>query len=53
MIVYGIISYLLLGGLIGGYFAVKKWGDKQQPVENQPGYSQFEDEQNGKKTIST
>jgi hypothetical protein len=30
MIVYGVISYALIVGLIIGYILVKKWGDKKE-----------------------
>jgi len=37
-VVYGVISYILIIGLIAGYFIVKKWGDSQEEASK---YNQF------------
>lgn len=38
--VYGIISYILIAGMLVGYVFVKRWGDQQEQK-----YNQFKDEQ--------
>ena len=33
MVVLGIISYILIIAVFGGYFLAKWWGDRQQPAD--------------------
>jgi hypothetical protein len=37
--VYGIISYILIVGMLVGYVLVKRWGDKEEKK-----YNEFKDE---------
>jgi F0F1-type ATP synthase assembly protein I len=37
--VYGIISYILIIGMLAGYVIVKRWGDKEEKK-----YNEFRDE---------